>query len=67
VASQDEQIARAKWGAEKCAAFDRAMAAFWSRARELAEAEGGAELGILPRISRGALSEVRVDRDERFA
>jgi hypothetical protein len=67
VASQDEQIARAKWGAEKSAAFDRAVAAFWARARELAEAEGGAELGILPRISRGALSEVRLDRDERFS
>jgi hypothetical protein len=64
VASQAEQIARSKWGAEKSAAFDRAMARFWDRAAELAAAEAGAELAIKPRIARGRLSEVRIDRDE---
>lgn len=63
MASQAEQIARAKWGAEKCAAFDRLMARFWDRAAELAKAEQGADLAIRPRISRGLLSEVRFDAD----
>lgn len=64
MASQAEQTARKEWGDEKCAAFDRLMARFWERAAELAESKQGADLAIKPRISRGALVEVRLDRDE---
>jgi hypothetical protein len=64
VASQAEQIARAKWGAEKCAAFDRQMARLWDRAAELAQEDGGAEPELKLRISRGRLAEIRLDRDE---
>lgn len=64
MASQAEQTARAEWGAEKCAAFDRLMARFWERAAELAQNKQGADLAIKPRISRGVLAEIRLDRDE---
>ncbi len=64
MASQAEQIARKKWGAEKCAAWDRALDRFWSRAAELAESDQGADPEIRARISRGVLTEVRIDRDE---
>jgi hypothetical protein len=40
------------------------MARFWDRAAELAKDDLGADLAIKPRISRGVLSEVRLDRDE---
>lgn len=67
MASQDEQAARQKWGPEKCAAFDRQMAAFWSRAVELAEADAGADVVQTFRFSRGAYLEGHFDRDERFS
>lgn len=64
MASTSEQIARAKWGAEKSAAFDRQMAKLWDRFAELAQAEKGANPGIRTRVSRGLLAEVGLDRDE---
>jgi hypothetical protein len=67
VASQAETEARKAWGADKSAAFDRALAAFWDRAAELAKSHEGADPALHTRISRGTLSEVRLDRDERFA
>ena len=64
MASQSEQSARAKWGPEKCAAFDRQMAKLWDRFAELATDETGANPGIRTRVSRGLLAEVGLDRDE---
>lgn len=64
MAIQSEQLARAEWGAEKSAAFDRIMDRFWDRAAELATSKGGADPIIRTRIARGKLSEARLDRDE---
>lgn len=65
MASQVETETRTKWGADRSAAFDRLMAKFWTRAHELALADEGADLEIMPRISRGVFVEGRFDGDER--